>query len=266
VNVPATWQTSTAQTLYIEELKRLGRFLLTLGGSRPTHDELLGTMFRYDEARAAVQAARTTLSPRRFAAAVAEVRCAAAAVGWAWPTEAKEIVAGSANFGGQCPPYEESEPSRVPLAVVGGPLLPQDGALFDLIEQVGGYIVLDGTEGSERTLPATFDRRRARENPLEELCAAYFGHIPDVFRRPNTRLYEWLGREMSARKVHGVLFRRYVWCDLWHAELQRLKQWSPVPVLDADVADDAGVPARLLGRLEAFVEMLRQGRGTRGEG
>jgi benzoyl-CoA reductase/2-hydroxyglutaryl-CoA dehydratase subunit BcrC/BadD/HgdB len=255
INVPATWQTRTSRALYIDELKRLGRFLVTLGGTQPSHDNLLEMVFHYDEARAAVRTARTTRSPRQFAVAIAEVRGGA-----------REI---DGTLRVPIFPHAEREEcftnvqAHVPLAIVGGPLLPQDDALFDLIEQVGGAIVLDATEGGERTLPAAFDRRRAKQNPLDELCATYFDTISDVFRRPNTRLYEWLGREIVARKVSGIVFRRYVWCDLWHAELQRLKQWSPVPVLDADVADDDSVPARLLGRLEAFVEMLRQGQGAR---
>ena len=54
------------------------------------------------------------------------------------------------------------------------------------------------------------------------------------------------------------LFRRYVWCDLWHAELQRMKEWSPVPVLEIDVGcGDHGAWSRLRGRIEAFLEVLR---------
>ena len=92
-----------------------------------------------------------------------------------------------------------------------------------------------------------------------------------MFRRPNDPLYAWLGRELPARHVRGILLRRYVWCDLWHAELHRLKQWSPVPLVEIDVADDEpSVASRTAGRIEAFLEMLLvpspAGRGVRGEG
>jgi benzoyl-CoA reductase/2-hydroxyglutaryl-CoA dehydratase subunit BcrC/BadD/HgdB len=148
--------------------------------------------------------------------------------------------------------------SGVPLAVVGGPLLDADYAMFDLIEQAGGRVVLDATEGSERTMPRPFDPARVAFDPLRELADAYFDGIPDAFRRPNSRLYEWLKRELAARRARGIIFRRYVWCDLWHAELHRLRQWSPVPVLEIDVGrDDISNPNRVLGRIEAFLEMLR---------
>jgi benzoyl-CoA reductase/2-hydroxyglutaryl-CoA dehydratase subunit BcrC/BadD/HgdB len=119
-------------------------------------------------------------------------------------------------------------------------------------------VVLDATEGGERTLPGRFDPERTRRDPVEELVDAYFGTIPDVFRRPNDRLYQWLGAQMAARGVRGILFRRYLGCDLWHAELYRLRQWSPVPVLDFDaVGEDDSAANRTVGRLEAFLEMLQ---------
>ena len=89
----------------------------------------------------------------------------------------------------------------IPLAVLGGPLLETDCAFFDLVEHAGGRVVLDATEGGERTLPRPFDPARLAADPLEELADAYFDGIPDAFRRPNSRLYEWLGRELAARQV-----------------------------------------------------------------
>jgi benzoyl-CoA reductase/2-hydroxyglutaryl-CoA dehydratase subunit BcrC/BadD/HgdB len=44
LNVPKTWQTATAQRLYLDELKRLGRFLVHLGGRTPSQEELAKAM------------------------------------------------------------------------------------------------------------------------------------------------------------------------------------------------------------------------------
>lgn len=147
---------------------------------------------------------------------------------------------------------------RVPLAVVGGPLLEGDGNLFDLVAQAGGRVVIDASEWGERTLPARFDSRRMADDPLGELASAYFDAMPGAFRRPNTRLYEWLGARLAERPVRGILLWRYVFCDLWRAEWGRLREWSPLPVLDIDVVGgDDGQRGRVLGRMEAFLEMLR---------
>ena len=118
--------------------------------------------------------------------------------------------------------------------------------------------MLDATEWGERTLPRAFDSERTARDPLHELADAYFDAIPDIFRRPNDALYEYLGRELAARHVRGLILRRYLWCDLWHAEVAQLRAWSPVPVLDLDAADsEASAAGRTRGRIEAFLEMLR---------
>jgi benzoyl-CoA reductase/2-hydroxyglutaryl-CoA dehydratase subunit BcrC/BadD/HgdB len=160
-----------------------------------------------------------------------------------------------------------SETDEVPLALVGGPLLAQDFAIFDMVELSGGRIVLDASEAGVRTLPPPLVPEEVRDHPVEELADAYFPGIPDVFRRPNDHFYEWLGREMASCEVRGLLLRRYVWCDLWHAEWRPLAQWSPMPVLEIDVADeDQALPDRTLARLEAFLETLRQSPGRQSGG
>jgi benzoyl-CoA reductase/2-hydroxyglutaryl-CoA dehydratase subunit BcrC/BadD/HgdB len=210
MNVPSTWKTPGPGQLYREELQRLGRFLVSMGGSSPTKEQLVAAMMDYDQSR--------------------------------------EIERGAAPRGPE---------TGVPIAVLGGPLLDKDLAILDMIERAGGRIVLDATEGGERTLPARFHRQRIRKCPFTELVRAYFATIPDAFRRPNDGLYEWLERELEARNARGILFHRYVWCDMWHAELQRLKEWSRVPVLEIDECDDDASLGRTVGRIEAFLEMLR---------
>lgn len=44
LNVPSTWQTVAAQKLYLDELKRLGRFLVRLGGHEPDKEEIVRAM------------------------------------------------------------------------------------------------------------------------------------------------------------------------------------------------------------------------------
>ena len=219
LNVPSTWQTAAAAKLYLDELRRLGRFFVELGGKAPQNAELSRIMFEYDRTRNADSVRwgdSCTVAPGGGSAT-------------ATPTVA----------------------TGIPLAVLGGPLWDTDGTFFDLIGHSGGRVVLDATEGAQRTMPRRFDPARAASDPLRELADAYFEGIPDAFRRPNSRLYEWLGRELAARRVEGIILRRYLWCDLWHAELQRLRQWSPVPVLEIDVGpDDTSTPAECKGELK----------------
>jgi len=240
MNVPNTWQNLESQKLYIDELKRLSRFLTRLGGKSPSNDTLAKIMLEYNTVRASILAARDYLSARQYAESIA-------ALGRDGPDKTLDyVMAAEPVIGG------------IRLAIIGGPLMKQDFDLFDMIEQSGGRIVLDATETGERGLCGPFDRRRLRDEPLMELADAYFGGIRDASRRPNSELYKWLQRKLASRQVRGIIFRRYLWCDMWHAELRRLKDFSDLPVLDIDTAGDNDMERqRTENRIRAFMEMLQ---------
>jgi len=240
MNVPNTWQTLESQKLYIDELKRLSRFLTGLGGKSPSNDMLAGIMLEYDTARASVLAARDYLSARRYAEVIAALGRDGPVKTLDFETAAEPVIGG------------------MRLAIIGGPLMRQDFDLFEMIEQSGGRIVLDATETGERGLCCPFDRRRLHDKPLMELADAYFGGIQDASRRPNSGLYKWLQRELTSRQVQGIIFRRYLWCDMWHAELRRLTDFSNLPVLDIDTAGNNEMERqRTTNRIRAFMEMLQ---------
>jgi benzoyl-CoA reductase/2-hydroxyglutaryl-CoA dehydratase subunit BcrC/BadD/HgdB len=213
LNVPSTCQTVGARRLYLDELKRLGRFLVRLGGHEPGKEELTRIMLDAASAR-----------PSGVGCAVHTISAAG---------------------------------TRVPVAVVGGPLLQRDRVLFDIIEQCGGRVVLDATETGLRGLCRPFDRRYVQEDPLMELAQAYF-EIPDASRRPNSGLYEWLKGKLAETDARGIVFHHYLWCDAWRAELARLKEWTSLPVLGLD-SDGHGPTdtARLQSRIRAFMETLQ---------
>jgi benzoyl-CoA reductase/2-hydroxyglutaryl-CoA dehydratase subunit BcrC/BadD/HgdB len=146
---------------------------------------------------------------------------------------------------------------RVPLALLGSPLCKEQLRIEEIIEEAGGTVVLDGTDGGDRTMPGRLDRRAVRGDPLSALADAYFGALPDAFRRPNYPLYAWLAAETRARGVRGVVFAWQTWCDVWHAELPRLVEWSRVPVLGLQLAGTGDDGARSRARIEAFLEVLR---------
>ena len=63
MNVPATWRTASAMKLYRDELDRLGRFLVTLGGTEPTQSQLAKTMLHYDSLRATFRTTSENMHP-----------------------------------------------------------------------------------------------------------------------------------------------------------------------------------------------------------
>jgi hypothetical protein len=158
---------------------------------------------------------------------------------------------------------EDARPTRpptlgtgVPIALVGGPIWGPHGDLKRTIEDAGGEVVLDATETGERGLPRPFDPTRTIEDPFTEMVDAYWS-IPDAFRRPNDDLYRWLETRFAARGVRGVVFVRCVWCDLWHAELARLKEWTDLPVADVDLTGESAALPRAETRIQALLDAIR---------
>lgn len=235
MNIPASWQSIESYRLYISELRRLGTFLSEIGGTAPTRERLLELMRIYDDKRKALLEARSEMMPKAFS---------------------QSLIRFHRTGDIHVEKNKGARPRGTPIALIGGPLTRMDLTLFDVIQEAGGYVALDGTETGERTLPGRFRRQETARDPFMELADAYFGTIPDAFRRPNSALYRWIQKEINGRDIEGIVFIRNVWCDLWHAELHRMRDWLQVPLLDIDLNGDDPV-IRNATRIQAFMEILR---------
>jgi benzoyl-CoA reductase/2-hydroxyglutaryl-CoA dehydratase subunit BcrC/BadD/HgdB len=143
------------------------------------------------------------------------------------------------------------------LALVGGPMRKEDQFLFDFIEQCGGVVALDATEGGEAGSRRPFEQRSMVDDPLLELADAYFDGIADIARRPNDGYYQWLIRRTADLCIQGIIVLRYVGCDLWHAEVESLRQKVGLPLLDLDADGQADrTDERSHTRVSAFMEAL----------
>lgn len=233
-NLPATWQTPAAQLGYRQELRRLGRWLVSLGGREPSATILAETLAAYEAARETLRGFSGRLSGRRMQAAFDQLYSAGALAGL------------------------EPEPGRrtlIPLGLVGGPLINQAVGLFDLLESHGAQILFNGTEGGWDLVPARQDRRVLRDDPFEAMAAANLAQ-PGIFQRPNSQWYRDLADRIVRHGLKGIVYWQHPWCDLWHGEVQRLRAWSLVPVLHLTAGDDGHLDAHAIGRLEAFLEMF----------
>ena len=237
MNVPATWQGGAVRRLYADELKRLGNFLVDLGGTEPSAADLAAVMLEYDSRRSDLRKLAPRLTAREYSQSVLALSDRDAAL----PDPPRDVVGGDG----------------VPLAVVGGEMIEDDLRILDLIEDAGGRVVLNATDGGERALPAPLDRSRVARDPFAELVDAYFAAIPHACRRPNDGLYRYLDDELARRDVRGIIFRRYPWCDTWNAEFGRLSEWADIPVLAVDTVWGSSDLGRLAGRIQAFMEVVR---------
>lgn len=231
-NQPATLG-PTARKIYHDELLRLGDFLMQLGGSAPTAEVLRREITQAGHARQELLARAAQSTAYSFAEAIANYH----------------------DTGRASLPAPASPSIKIPLALVGGPFVPANWPLFDLIEQAGGRIVLNATETGERSLLPAFDCPKDN-SPFTALADGYFDHIADAFQRPHTRLLDWLKPRLEARQVRGIILWQYTGCDLWRAEAQTLREVFQLPVLLLEGGAEPGANPRDENRLQAFVETL----------
>ncbi len=233
LTVPSTCRTDSAIKLYQYELERLSDWLSQFSGSDPDVSVLTDTMKKIDHVRRRIREKRNKMSAVSF-------------------TRMLAVFNGFDNL--ELSRFTPEPPgSGVPLALLGGPFSSEDFRIFELFSGAGGEIVYDGTETGERTLPAPFE---FNGSPMRELTLAYLA-IPDISQRPNSNFYRELEKIIKQRKIRGIVIRRYSWCDLWHAEVQRIVNFTGLPVLDLDVEahQPAGI-SRSVTRIEAFMETL----------
>jgi hypothetical protein len=266
-NLPVTWQTPVAERIYLDELRRLGRFLVGLGGHAPVAEELLEIVGQHREARQRLLAAASWCPARAYAEAVARFH-----------------LDGTVRLPSRNQDGRAAAEGCVPLALVGGPLPQTQMPLLDAIERAGGRVVLNATEVGERSLWPTQTVAAERSvyaaatsvnpsrhglplsasgssfesvtsTPMELLARDYQANCVDVFQRPNTRLYAWLRERLTARRGRGIVLWHYVGCDLWRAEAESLREAFGLPLLLLGAEETS--PSRSIGRLEAFLESLR---------
>ncbi len=237
-NLPATWQSPTSRRLYHAELARLGTFLEAHGGCAPTEARLTEVMLKYETRRGAFREFMTHSAARRGVEALA---------GFHTSDVLPALPAA---------PVEVNE-TQVSLALVGGPFLPSQWPLLDAIENAGGRVVLNATEPGERSLLPPLVNATSAQSPFAVLANHYFDHIVDVFPRPNSRLYEWLGPRLTQRRVRGIVLWVHVGCDLWRAEAASLREKFGLPLLVLESHEIHAGGLRDSNRLAAFIESLQ---------
>jgi benzoyl-CoA reductase/2-hydroxyglutaryl-CoA dehydratase subunit BcrC/BadD/HgdB len=149
----------------------------------------------------------------------------------------------------------KAEKGKIPIALLGGHFSENDFEIIDLIEGMGGVVTIDGTDKGERGLPAFTDKRDSRQSVTQDLAERYLGAIPDVFQRPNNRLFEWIKENTWDSEIRGMILIRYLWCDNWHAEVQRFREMSKVPFLDIEL-DGGKIGHKVKTKIQAFMEIL----------
>lgn len=104
-----------------------------------------------------------------------------------------------------------------------------DDAVLRMLPQVGLQIAVHAAEGTVDT--------------------------PTIAQRPNAPFFAWLRQTSRAAGLEGWIHVRQPWCDLYHAEVPRMKSATALPWLDLETGARPAF-ATLRTRAEAFAETL----------
>lgn len=143
------------------------------------------------------------------------------------------------------------------IAVMGASITDADAGFCKLLTKKSANITFDASEQGEIAQP-DIDFKQLNKHPFKELTNASFRNMPDIAKRPNIQFYDKANEIIRMRKIQGIILRIYPWCDLWHAEVQRIKEYFGLPVLEltVDINVEPEKDKRLQTRLNAFLEMI----------
>lgn len=239
LNIPSTWQSLNAFNLYISEMERMAGIICQSTGVELREETLKNVMIKYDSSREKLREYRNFVDSAEYN---------------------KQVLNFIANIGSVPELSERYLSDNIPLALIGGPLTKNDLSLFNIIRDLGGDIAVNGTENGDMNLPDPFDKRNMAIDSWQELMDTYFFKVADIGRRPNSHFYSMLKSRLDENGVRGVIYRSYPWCDLWGAEVYRIKEWLDIPLLeiDAELFRNPDHEPRLITRLEAFMETLNE--------
>ena len=225
--MPSTWQTAAARQLYLDELRRLGRFLVELGGKSP------------DRRRAGAGDARL-----RSCASVPTVAGATVTVARRWRQLPPQRARSARNPAGRS--RRPAVGNRRRVLRPGGTGRRPRGARRH------------GRRPSGRC-PGRSIRRESRPTRSKNWPTPISTAFPTPFAGPTAGFTSGWAASWPPRHVRGIIFRRYrVVRPLARRVAAIESSGARCRVLEIDVGpDDIAAPNRVQGRIEAFLEMLK---------
>lgn len=160
-------------------------------------------------------------------------------------------------------PDDSSDPNAVRLMLFGS--IPS-GKELDIIEELGGWVVADGTCLGDRVVSPFAEQEGIKggvSDPMRFLYRYYIEGNNCPLRRPYTSLIEYVKNLITERRAEGIIYRSVKYCHPFGLSVTRFRSELNVPFLQID--DDLTLQATtsFRTRIGAFIEMLEMKKNTR---
>lgn len=240
--VPVTWEDSSCQDIYWQEIKWLADELNTLAQNKPK--PLKEIVDRYNKARKRLMRLSGILNyADSFNLAhlffISPVR------------DFLHYLDEIENAIGQKP--ASSEKTR--LMLIGSPVGYGDNFLQKILAKYPNTdIVYNATCTGQRAfdvdIPITGDM-------IGNIASSYFTRPPCIWRRPNNQFYQYIQDLISKHQVDGIIYKTLKFCDLWKYELKRFKDWAGCPVVGIENTYSQAQDAQIDKRISAFLDVIK---------
>ncbi len=140
------------------------------------------------------------------------------------------------------------------------------GKELDIIEELGGWVVADGTCLGDRVVSPFAEQEGIKggvSDPMRFLYRYYIEGNNCPLRRPYTSLIEYVKNLITERRAEGIIYRSVKYCHPFGLSVARFRSELNVPFLQID--DDLTLQATtsFRTRIGAFIEMLEMKKNSR---
>jgi len=152
---------------------------------------------------------------------------------------------------------KKGENAKHRILLTGNMLAVGDYKVIDMVEEVGGSVVIEQFCGGVRHY---LDNINPDGDLLEAIARRYLqGKTPCAFMRPSRQRIDIVVKLAKEFKVDGVIWYQLRYCDTYNMEFfyfNTIMKGAGFPVLQLESEYDVEERGRLLNRIESFMESL----------
>jgi benzoyl-CoA reductase/2-hydroxyglutaryl-CoA dehydratase subunit BcrC/BadD/HgdB len=159
-----------------------------------------------------------------------------------------------------CEAAAGNPPTQPRILLTGTPVGKGSDKVLQIIEEVGGQVVVQENCTGIKGLYYPIDEALAAQDPLTALAKRYL-QLPCACMSPNANRVELLDRLIGDFKIQGVVDLTWQCCHTYNVESSSLKAHletrHALPVLHLETDYSSSDIGQLKTRIEAFIEILR---------
>ncbi|MFH1230184.1 MAG: 2-hydroxyacyl-CoA dehydratase family protein [Planctomycetota bacterium] len=241
--VPATWEDSSSQNIYWQELKWLNEELSAIA---PAKQDLKTIVMQYNEARKRFIRLNYLLSYNDYFNLAHLFFISPISDFLHYLDEIEKNIK----------PKTGAASDKIRLMLVGSPIGYGDNFIQDALEKYPDVnIVYDATCTGQRFFEIDI---ALSGDIIADIATAYFTRPPCIWQRPNSQFYQYIQTIIDKYRIDGIIYKTLKFCDLWKYEAKRFADWAKRPVIQIENTYSLAQNAQINKRIAAFLETIKQ--------